>query len=251
MSRRLVSLYPRDWRDRYEAEFLDLIAARPPSAAERLDIVRGALDARLHPQLRVRDDRRSLPPLPEGDLRIARRLGFAGLIGAVLWPVAFAVILMGPVRYDDQGAYRDGAAALPILLLAVALLAAGLLGHLVRLPADAGVARGSAMAAIPLLLVWGMAPWLWPIGLLAIGFVALLAVAGRRSGDWPLGASLTVAAACLGVLVIGAVGAANTGGDRMVGGFFLVLAALILVPAWLGVGATLIRRPAASNVAAG
>ena len=48
---RLVRLYPGPWRERYEAEFLQLIEDRPPSPMERLDIIRGALDARLHPQV--------------------------------------------------------------------------------------------------------------------------------------------------------------------------------------------------------
>lgn len=247
---RLVNLYPRAWRDRYETEFLDLIEARPVSAMERFDIVRGALDARLHPQVRPSVDAPIPPPAPEADLRIARRLGFAAVIGAVLWPVAFVVAAVGPIRYDAQGAYRDGGAAFPILLLAVALLAAGLLGHLIRLPPDARLARGGAMAAIPLLLVWGTAPWLWPIALVSIGLIGVLAAGARRSGDWPLTASLAVVAGCLAVFAIGGVGAAVAGADRMAGGAFFVLAGLSLIPAWLGIGATLIRRPTPSAASA-
>ena len=44
----LVRLYPRTWRDRYESEFLHVLESRPPSPRDRLDIVRGALDAGLH-----------------------------------------------------------------------------------------------------------------------------------------------------------------------------------------------------------
>ncbi len=54
---RLIALYPEDWRTRYEAEFLSLLADRPPDPLDRLDIVRGAIDARLHPQVQ---------PLPKG-----------------------------------------------------------------------------------------------------------------------------------------------------------------------------------------
>ena len=42
----LLRLYPETWRSRYGAEFADLLAARPPSRRDRLDIVRGAIDAR-------------------------------------------------------------------------------------------------------------------------------------------------------------------------------------------------------------
>src|SRR4029077_17181152 len=48
----LIRLYPRAWRERYEDEFLALLEARPPTFGDRLDIVRAALDARLHPQVR-------------------------------------------------------------------------------------------------------------------------------------------------------------------------------------------------------
>jgi hypothetical protein len=47
----LIRLYPSAWRERYGAELADLMAARPPSPRDRLDVVRGALDAHLHPQL--------------------------------------------------------------------------------------------------------------------------------------------------------------------------------------------------------
>jgi hypothetical protein len=247
---RLVSLYPRAWRERYETEFLDLIEAQPPSTSDRFDIVRGALDARLHPQVRRSVNAPILAPVPEADLRIARRLGFAAVIGAVLWPAAFVVASIGPVRYDGDGAYRDGGAALPVLLLAVGLLAAGLIGQLIRLPADARLARGAATAAIPFLLVWGMAPWLWPVVLVAIGFIVVLAVAAHRSGAWPGVASLVVVAACLTVVVIGVVAANVAGGDRMAGGLFFLVGGLALAPAWLGIGATLIGRPITSAPAA-
>ena len=43
----LVRLYPRSWRERYEDEFLGLLEVRPPTMRDRVDILRGALDARL------------------------------------------------------------------------------------------------------------------------------------------------------------------------------------------------------------
>jgi hypothetical protein len=65
-----------------------------------------------------------------------------------------------------------------------------------------------------------------------------------RSGVWPLVASLTVAAACVAVVAIAAYGLAAFGGDRMAGGAFMAIGAVVFIPVWLGVGATLIRRPA-------
>jgi hypothetical protein len=47
----LLRLYPRVWRDRYEEEFLVVLASHPFSLFEGFDVMRGALDAHLHPYL--------------------------------------------------------------------------------------------------------------------------------------------------------------------------------------------------------
>ena len=47
----LVRIYPRAWRDRYEDEFLGVLAEAPPSFLDRIDILLGAMDARLHPEV--------------------------------------------------------------------------------------------------------------------------------------------------------------------------------------------------------
>jgi len=241
---RLVALYPRPWRDRYEEELLLLISERPPTVGDRFDLIRGALDARLHPQVRTKADAPAPSPGRDYDLRVARWLGFAAILGAVLWPAAFVVAATGPVVYDGFGAYRDGGAALPIVILAGVLLAGGLLRQAIQLPADARLARGGALAAIPFLVLFGMGPWMWPLGLTAILLLIALAVGGVRSGAWPLWASVAVVAASLGVVAIGALGAAVAGGDRMTGGAFFVVAGLAIVPAWLVLGATLVRPQA-------
>ena len=46
----LIRLYPQAWRDRYEAEVLDLLDQRPGSVGASIDLIRGAADAHLHPQ---------------------------------------------------------------------------------------------------------------------------------------------------------------------------------------------------------
>ena len=79
---RLVGLYPRGWRDRYESELLEVLEVRKPSIGDRLDIVRGAIDARLHPQL---------APTPSGDgapSRPARLGGVLAVVGGLLWAAA-------------------------------------------------------------------------------------------------------------------------------------------------------------------
>jgi hypothetical protein len=48
---RLLRLYPAAWRERYEAEFIGTLRERPVGLAGSLDIVHGAIDAHLHPEL--------------------------------------------------------------------------------------------------------------------------------------------------------------------------------------------------------
>jgi hypothetical protein len=238
---RLIRLYPRPWRERYEVEFVGLLAERQTTLLERFDIVRGAVDARLHPQVRRPGNATPEPAVSTDDLRVTRRLGIAAVIGGAFWPAAWAVALMGPVMYDDNGAYRDGSAAFPILFIAVALLAAGLVGQVIRLPRSAHVARGSALAAIPLVLLYGMGPWMLEIAMAAAACLVILAVAGARSGLWPRVASLAVAAGCAAAAAIVAVALTTLSGDRMAGALLLTVCSVVLVPIWLAVGATLIR----------
>lgn len=47
----LIRLYPRRFRLRYGAELADLIAARPFSVRTTVDLIAGAIDAWIHPQL--------------------------------------------------------------------------------------------------------------------------------------------------------------------------------------------------------
>lgn len=240
---RLVRLYPGAWRSRYEVELVELLELRPPSMLDRFDLIRGAFDAHVHPQVLHPGDATPPSPVAEDALRLARRLGIGALGGAALWMVAFVVALLGPVRYDDQGAYRDGAAAAPFLLGAVALLAGGLGGQLVRLPREAHLARTGAWLALPFLIIWGTQPWLVWAAVPMVGGLVALAVGAHRSGAWPTWTSVAVALACLIVVALMAFGF-STAVDRMAGGVLLLVAAAAFVPAWLGVGVSLIRRPA-------
>lgn len=48
---RLLRLYPAAWRQRYEAEFTGTLQERPVGLTGSVDIVHGAIDAHLHPEL--------------------------------------------------------------------------------------------------------------------------------------------------------------------------------------------------------
>jgi hypothetical protein len=49
----LLRLYPRAWRERYGDELLDLVGDQPLGVAQVIDIVSGALDARLSSELQM------------------------------------------------------------------------------------------------------------------------------------------------------------------------------------------------------
>ena len=110
---RLLGLYPRAWRRRYGEELLSLIAVRPPNARDQLDLVLGAIDAHLHPELVTPEPSADRPmrDITPNDLQIARRLGVGAMFGAIAWLAAWAIGANGPIVYDASGSYRDGAAA--------------------------------------------------------------------------------------------------------------------------------------------
>ena len=169
---RLVGLYPEAWRARYGDEFQALLAERPPTVGERIDIVRSAVDARLRPQL-------------PGPRRAADRFGLAPLAGFAIFAIAALLMSIGPIHTDAFGTYRDGTAALPFLVLALVLLSIGLFRIVKRLPRSGRWPRAAGWSAIVAGPLWALAPWVTPIGLIFLLGVLGLAVGARRAGLWP------------------------------------------------------------------
>lgn len=85
ISKLLLCLYPRVWRLRYEEEFLAMLESCPLSISDALDMLRGAIDAHMHPYLGT-----SGMPLQEKlrhlshSLRASLILGFCAYITFVL-----------------------------------------------------------------------------------------------------------------------------------------------------------------------
>jgi hypothetical protein len=178
----LVRLYPPDWRARYEDEFLSLLAERPPDVRDRVDIVRGALDARLRPQV----PKGPVEPIEEAPrTSISQRsLGGIVLAGAIVWLGALVVYLDGPIVVDGASSYRDGSAALPLTFLAFVLLGAGLVGVARSLPHGTDVGGLAAAVAAVTGATWALVPWvIWLLVAASIGFV-VLAVTARRTRVW-------------------------------------------------------------------
>jgi len=169
----LVRLYPRAWRARFEGELLDWVAER---AAERrlgllaaLDLVRGALDAQLHPDLTA--TRTGAPaggrriPMPGPD-RQPQRL--RGLVLGVL--CGYAAFVLAGAGYGKLTEYDDFVAAAH---------------HHAAVGAAFDAILGASLVALAAMLAAGL-----PIGLAALR----QALAGNRELLRPLG---VVAAAIL------------------------------------------------------
>lgn len=84
--RALLALYPDPWRRRYGLEFVEMLDAQPPSPAVIFDIVLGAIDAHLDPQV-----------AEEGEGPLRRRMKEVVMDGLRSRPVLLAVGLLLPV----------------------------------------------------------------------------------------------------------------------------------------------------------
>lgn len=233
----LVRLYPRPWRERYETEFLDVLASRPPSIGDRVDIVRGAVDARLHPEL-AGD--------PEGSHRLTppERIAAAfSLAAGALWLAWFGLIVRD-FRGWDAGEPENGAMIVALSTFAGLALA---VAHVFVAYAGQGVMHpiGGAVASIA-----AVAFTLTAFGGGATAYFALIGsamLAGSLAGRG-LPVALGIGWAGSALLVLGVFMGFVTGQGRDVG---LLPLGLLFGVAWVGVGATIglrgIPRPAAPS----
>ena len=149
---RLVALYPRSWRERYLAEMEELLAIHPPTPAEQLDLIAGAVDAWTHPQVR-RPSGEVAHDVPE-----RRAASILAVLGGVLFAVSGLVIASSHDITADG--YRDNGPGVPLLVVGMLLTAIASL-------AAAGERRSRRIAAV--MVGGGLAMTLtWPI--VIIGF---------------------------------------------------------------------------------
>jgi hypothetical protein len=192
---RLLALYPSDWRARYEAEVAWILEHEPPSLRGRLDLVRGAIDAHLHP----------LAPSP---LPVGAAIAAAGLLSAHA-----IVVSLQPVPPDWPGYLEE---TLPLIGLGVVALVPALVGLWLKLgDADGLLGRLGIVVALG-----GHVAWLTALAAAALRleYGAITAVAS----------SVAMAGAAL-------LGVALAGAGRLRLGSFLALAGLAgLAPPTLG-----------------
>lgn len=148
---RLIGLYPASWRARYETELRALLADRPPTRRDRVDLVRGALDARLHPELIERGAGDRSVPL---DRRLSGLLAFAG---GLTWAGTYASVALA------EGDSIDASG----IWLAFFFMATSLIGSDLALHAQS-LGRGLTAAVICLILVFVL-PW-------GVNFAAIVAL---------------------------------------------------------------------------
>lgn len=207
-----LRLYPRAWRDRYADELLAVLASRPSTLRTRLDLVRGALDAHVHPLL---------PPSPP----IA-----APLVAGVAWMVAGLASSLQPLMPDWPGFLLE---TLPV----------GVIGAFAAVRAVAQTARRSGLEAprgttvtLAIALV-GHALW--------IGALASAALGGPYGAI--TGASGAIAA--VGTVLVGVVRARAE--DHPTAECLVVIGGAMLIPspvawvvaggAWVGLALTGLR----------
>jgi hypothetical protein len=168
---RLIRLYPAAWRARYAAELVDLLAERPVTLTDRIDLARGAIDAHVHPQLGDRLPQPWTHRLP----------GLLASVAGLLWSWSFAELAF---RADPEQDWGSGFGIAFLIMI-------------VSLPGDYLAGRGRQIAigigiAVAGLILGRLLPW-------SVGDGLLNVVAGGVTYLGIVGAMLTLAAIRTGI----------------------------------------------------
>lgn len=176
----ILRLYPPAWRERYGDELVALLEEHPASPLDHLDLIRGAIDARLHPQVQGTD------VSPEQEIPMnQKQLGVVAAIGGIVWILAVVSVFVLPRQADG---YRDVSLAAFGLALGIAMtgIALGELGT--RQGSPISTRTGHVVAVIGVAL-GGLMLTPWPffviglVGFPVLGVVA--AVRGAMNGALP------------------------------------------------------------------
>ncbi len=190
----LLRLYPGTWRARYGDEMAALLKERPPGLSDRLDLIRGALDAWLR------------PPTP------SRAPMVAALIGGGLWTVVATAILVQPAPPDWPGYLAE---IVPLALAAVVCLLVAAIACVLR----AGEARSRAIGLATGLVLVGYLAWVGMLGATQLGLV----------GGALLGAAQALA--MVGTIAVGLILIRSR--DEPIG-FLLIAAPVAMLVPWTG-----------------
>ena len=195
----VLRLYPRWWRRRYGDEMRAMLELAPPRRGDRRDLVRGALDAWLH------------PPEP------SHLPAFAALLGGGIWTTIAARVASQPVQPDWPGYLHE---VIPLAMVAAVFLLVAVVGIALRAADAHGRSTGLAIAAA----VIGYSAWIAAMG-------ATLAGSGEPVVLWATQTVAMVATASVGLLLRTA--------DERLGSLVVLAAGSMLLPwsgAWLVFG---------------
>jgi hypothetical protein len=194
--KRLVWLYPRLWRRHYQGEMEDLLESSSPRWRDAVDLVRGAMDAHLHPQIDGSPRGSWQVPLALAVLVISGvvasvllqlldspRFLFGAPIGFLAGPLLLTIAALVSRRLGVRLATWFFALIALRYIVSFALFAAFLITHvfslLVRLGGNRMVGPGLPLHVLLLNLV------------LVLLWACIVAVLLRRSGvSWPVAASV-------------------------------------------------------------
>ena len=100
----LLRMYPARWRRRYGDEMADLLGRQPLTLSPALDLVRGALDAHLHPELvRPALIAEGGPHMNFSTLKRPSAVAPLAMSLAALGLVLGHIAIVGVVRQADEG----------------------------------------------------------------------------------------------------------------------------------------------------
>ena len=233
-----LRLYPQAWRERYGDELVALLEERPASLLDHLDLIRGALDARLHPQVRGS----GATPGKESSVN-QRILAIMAAAGGVVWAAGLAAWLTSPMTADGG---HDTSVVVPAIAVAITLMGIAV-GELGTRPGNDGSRLvGHAIAATSVVFSALILPSVWPLIIPPIfGFPVLAALAafrGVRNGVMPTWLAIVISVGAIAAWM--GFGGTTPDGAKWVGvlfgATFVLLAAQTLIAP---------RRPAERAVA--
>ncbi len=195
----VLRLYPRWWRRRYGDEMRAMLELVAPRRGDRRDLVRGALDAWLHPP-----EPSHLPAL-------------SALLGGGIWTMIAARVASQSVQPDWPGYLIE---VVPLALVSAVFLLVAVIGIALR-AADAH-GRSTGLAIVAAIVAYGA--WI-------VAMAGTVAGAGDPVVLWATQTVAMVATAGVGLLVRSA--------DVRLGSLVVLAAAAMLLPwhgAWLAFG---------------
>jgi len=154
----LVRLYPKAWRERYGEEFSDVLAGQHASVGLIVDVLGGALDARLHPQVHVRETGTGKEDTMTADMMKRCAVGGAKGSKKEMLALAVAYLALTFIYVRLSKAFHGSAAveALGYSLFAVMMLVYLQMNYLRRRSVAAQALFVGGFATFIYLAMWGI-----------------------------------------------------------------------------------------------